>query len=80
MVTLEDRDGIGTIGLIAVDPEREKRGLGRSLVQAAQSWFAKEGFEQGRVVTQAANAAACRLYEKCGYSLVKTEHFYHFWI
>lgn len=80
MVTLEDREGTGTIGLIAVAPGREGKGLGLFLVRAAQGWFADEGFRRGRVVTQAANAAACGLYEKCGYSLAKTEHLFHFWI
>jgi hypothetical protein len=76
MVTLEDREGTGTIGLIAVAPGREGKGLGLFLVRAAQGWFADEGFRRGRVVTQAANDLNFTfvIYESQGDRLVRQLH------
>ncbi len=80
MVTLRERLSRGDIGLIAVDSEHRGRGYGTQLVRAAQRWFFEHGYAHAQVVTQADNVPACRLYEKCGYSVEKIQFFYHFWI
>lgn len=80
MVTLGLQEGVGVIGLVAVDPGSGGKGLGKSLIRAAQAWFVEKGCRKARVVTQGENLPACRLYEKCGFSVEKTENFYHFWL
>ena len=80
MVTVAEKNRRGDIGLIAVDGSMRGKNLGVALVRAAQEWSRRRGFWIAQVVTQGENAAACRLYEKCGYTVEKVEHFYHFWI
>ncbi len=80
MVTLGEKSGRGDIGLIAVDASSRGKHHGQKLVRAAQQWFVTQGHDAAQVVTQGHNAPACRLYEKCGYSLEKREYFYHFWL
>ena len=80
MVTVGEKNGRADIGLIAVDDSMRGKSLGVSLVRAAQKWAICKGYSSAQVVTQGENLAACRLYEKCGYFLEKTENVYHFWI
>lgn len=80
MITLGRKGDRGDIGLLAVDQAYRGRGYGEHLVRQAQAWFLDRGYRWGQVVTQGANMAACRLYTKCGYSVEKTEAYYHFWL
>lgn len=80
MVTVSARENWGEIGLIAVDAAFRSRHLGEALVRAAQRWYLERGLKLARVVTQADNQPACRLYQKCGYEISSTEYFYHFWL
>lgn len=80
MVTVSKKGGKANIGLIAVSPDFRGRGLGTNLVRAAQLWSISKGCQIAEVVTQKANIAACKLYEKCGYQIEKIENFYHFWL
>lgn len=79
MITLVDKGGIGNIGLLAVDVQYRGRGIGKALILAAQKWFLSNGYKRGTVVTQQDNIPACRLYERCGYSLFSLVHVYHLW-
>ena len=80
MVTLSAREDIGEIGLIAVEKAFRGRHIGLALMAAAHDWYAAHHLSLARVVTQADNQPACRLYRRCGYELVRTEYFYHFWL
>lgn len=80
MVTLGEKQGRGDIGLLAVAVGMQGRNIGVSLVRAGQRWARGKGYRFAQVVTQGENVAACRLYEKCGYTIDKIENFYHFWI
>lgn len=79
VVTLATREGEGSIGLIAVVPERRGRGFGSELMHAASAWFRDRNCARAAVVTQAANAAACALYERHGYRVARRELIFHFW-
>jgi dTDP-4-amino-4,6-dideoxy-D-galactose acyltransferase len=59
--------------LIAVSPDVRGRGLGRTLVHSALTWFAAQGVGEVRVKTQAANTPAVGLYERCGFVLERSE-------
>ena len=80
MVTLSNKNGIGDIGLIAVDKKFRGRKFGQQLIWDAQRWFILHGCHTAQVVTQGDNLPACRLYEKCGYHDIKIEFYYHFWL
>jgi len=80
MVTVATSVGVGKIGLIAVSASSRGKGVGSSLLLAAHQWMQERGARQARVVTQLDNPAACRLYERGGYSLSALEHIHHFWL
>lgn len=79
-ITLDDRQGIGNIGLIAVDSRSRGRGIGRALVAEALHWSAARGRSRCRVVTQLDNQAACALYRASGFSLESVTSVFHFWL
>ena len=80
MVTVVRHQSIGEIGLLAVEGRIRGRRLGEALVHASDRWFADHGCREWRVVTQGDNTPACRLYEKCGCSVMDVTFFYHFWL
>jgi dTDP-4-amino-4,6-dideoxy-D-galactose acyltransferase len=80
MVTLSAKDGIGEIGLIAVDSAYRGRHVGMALMAGAHNWYKENNLMLARVITQADNLPACGLYERCGYALARLEYFYHFWL
>ena len=59
----------GEAGLFSmwVDPTRRSRGVGRELVDAVVTWSIGERFPAVRLLVAAANPAAIRLYERCGF-------------
>ncbi len=80
MVTLSNKNGVGDIGLIAVDKKFRGRKFGQQLVGDAHRWFIQHGCHTSHVVTQGDNLPACRLYKRCGYQKTKIEFYYHFWL
>lgn len=80
MVTVGEKNGRSDIGLIAVDESMRGKNLGIALVGAAKEWARSKGYRFAQVVTQRENLAACRLYEKCGYTIEKIENIYHLWM
>jgi ribosomal protein S18 acetylase RimI-like enzyme len=79
-VTVSNQEGTGEIGLIAVDAAFRGEHLGQALMAAALNWYREHGLHRARVVTQADNQPACRLYRKNGYEVSRYEYFYHFWL
>jgi dTDP-4-amino-4,6-dideoxy-D-galactose acyltransferase len=80
VVTTRTTGGRGAIGLLAVHPHSQGKGLGRALVRAASSEFIAKGHKFAQVVTQGSNSRSCRLYESTGYQIERTENVFHFWI
>lgn len=80
MVTVSRKDQAGVIGLIAVDEAMRGKSMGRDLVVAAHNWYLARGCTKGLVTTQGMNQAACKLYERCGYTVELTHNYYHFWL
>ncbi len=80
LVTLGEKKGNADIGIIAVESTNRGKGIGKSLMYAAETWFVDNGYSSIQVVTQEDNLSACNLYRSCGYELEKVEYFYHFWI
>ena len=74
------RPRLGALGLVAVAAEEAGRGHGRRMLQGALGWLAGQGCERMRVVTQARNIRASRLYEANGFKTVSVEYSYHLWL
>lgn len=71
---------VGQIGLLAVEAEFRGTGIGAKLVDAAVRWFAtKNSNESVRVVTQGANIAAQRTYQKAHFLTCETQLWWHRW-
>jgi dTDP-4-amino-4,6-dideoxy-D-galactose acyltransferase len=79
MITVKVTNGVGNIGLVAVAETHRGRGIGSHLIDAAHGWMIARNATKTTVVTQAANAPACRLYERAGYTIEQAENYYHFW-
>ena len=71
--------GVGSIGLIAVAPDFRGRGVGDDLVTCAASHLGETGMTGVRVVTQARNVRALRLYERSGFLVESIRLTYHKW-
>lgn len=69
----------GAIELIAVAAEGRGRGLGGALVDAALGAFAAAGMSRATVVTQAANVASQRMYQRAGFRTCEVELWLHRW-
>jgi dTDP-4-amino-4,6-dideoxy-D-galactose acyltransferase len=80
LVTLKFKEKIGQIGIIAVASTVRGMGIGKQLMRAAENCCFQNGMDHMLVVTQAFNESACRLYDKAGFVVFKTEHIYHWWL
>ena len=79
VITLRINGDLGTIGLLGVDEKYRNQGIGRQLIFAAFAWFKARRIDKVEVLTQGDNTGACRFYESCGFTLIQTDNFYHFW-
>lgn len=71
--------GEGRIGLIAVASQAAGRGFGTQLMHAALRYFVARGLQTVRVVTQATNVPAMRLYEAAGFRTSNVTLWFHKW-
>lgn len=90
LLTTAERDGfivchldraaaVGSIDLIAVAAEARERGVGAELLGGAETAFAEAGMTRTKVVTQARNIAAQRLYQRWGYRTAAASVWLHRW-
>jgi GNAT superfamily N-acetyltransferase len=66
---LEDRRDLAVLWDIRVAPAFRGRGIGRTLVEAAETWALARGCRELKVETQNINVPACRFYESLGFHL-----------
>jgi dTDP-4-amino-4,6-dideoxy-D-galactose acyltransferase len=78
LITLQAKAGIVKIGLVAVDPAFQGKGLGTALIQAALRWCAGRECSKVEVVTQGRNLAATHLYESNGFTVSGRVNIWHF--
>ncbi|HEX8235080.1 MAG TPA: GNAT family N-acetyltransferase [Abditibacteriaceae bacterium] len=69
----------GSIGLVGVAAEAQRKGFGQALIETAVQWFDGRGVERITVVTQGHNVAAQRLYQKCGFATCEVQFWFHRW-
>jgi dTDP-4-amino-4,6-dideoxy-D-galactose acyltransferase len=74
-VTLRNlQDGSARIGLLAVFPAAQGKGIGLALMSAAKQWCHSLGLQRLWVATQMSNIAALRLYIRSGASIESTAY------
>lgn len=66
---LENRLDLAILWDIRVAPAFRGRGIGRALVEAAETWALAHGCRELKVETQNINVPACRFYESRGFQL-----------
>jgi ribosomal protein S18 acetylase RimI-like enzyme len=68
---IDTKDGVGTIGLNAIDPAVSGQGIGTSLYRFAVHFFRDAGLKVVKVSVggDPSHAAARRAYEKAGFSV-----------
>ena len=71
-VYIEIKDRRGYLGLLSVQPERQKTGLGRKLVEAAEDFLRKADCEAADLRIVSARSGLPQWYERIGYSAVGT--------
>lgn len=72
-------EGRGQIGLFAVAARARGKGFGRRLIDAAKIWFATQHCREVDVVTQGANIAAQRIYQRNGFVTKDVQVWFHKW-
>ena len=80
LVTLDNKNGIGCIGLVAIHEDFQKRGIGSVMMRHVVAYSIMSGLEKLSVATQLGNAAACRLYEKIGFEIESIIDVWHWWL
>jgi ribosomal protein S18 acetylase RimI-like enzyme len=73
----EQKDG--SVGLIGVNQDFRGQGVGTALVQQALLWCFQRGMNNVRVVTQARNVEAQRLYQRNDFVTEDVHLWYHKW-
>ena len=73
--TLESGERVEIVGLV-VDAQCRGGGVGRLLVQAAEQWASRLGFDSILVRSNVLRDASHPFYERMGYVRRKTQHFY----
>jgi GNAT superfamily N-acetyltransferase len=76
-LSLSFNDETASIDLLAVDEGKQRRGIGRSLVNAAINMSRDKGCGVINVATQGNNWTARRLYESCGFQSVDLQCIWH---
>jgi dTDP-4-amino-4,6-dideoxy-D-galactose acyltransferase len=69
----------GQIELFGIAEQSRGKGLGRELIGHAMRWFACEGTDVVKVVTQGRNWGAQRFYQSNGFATCSVQLWYHWW-
>lgn len=71
--------GVGEIGIVAVARAARGTGGGTALLAEALEALRERGTDTVRVVTQARNVAAQRLYQRAGFTTATAAAWFHLW-
>ncbi len=79
-ITVEKVDiNLSRVGLIAVDPKHQRKGIAQKLVAEAEILSMEKGNFQMHISTQSQNTAAMNFYKKNGYTIHSIVNIYHYW-
>ena len=62
----------GWVYYLSVDPDSARRGLGRAMMQACETWARKGGVPKIQLMVRQGNAATIGFYQALGYQLEET--------
>lgn len=68
-----------SIGLIAVNPTFQRKGIGKKLLNHVESKLFKRGVKKLQIPTQERNILGCIFYKKQGYKIEQITHIKHYW-
>ena len=74
-IYMERRGKLGYLGMLAVDPAMQGRGLGRKLMEAAEEQFRAEGMKAVEIIVLNLRTELPPLYRKFGYEVTGTLDF-----
>ena len=79
-ITLRKEDESSTsIGLLAVNKDFKRIGIGSALIKAAENWVFSNNLQYLKVVTQKSNKNACLFYKNMGFNLFDIDYTFHIW-
>jgi GNAT superfamily N-acetyltransferase len=76
-VYVETGPGAGTFGMLAVDPARQRSGIGRQLIDAAERFVRGHGGTAMEIQVVNVRADLLPLYARLGYAEVGTAQYVH---
>ena len=79
-VTVREVNNKGDIGIFAVDAMTRGKKIGTKLLNHVNAYCIEKCYEGLQVITQKANADACKFYEKNGFTIDSVINVYHLWI
>ena len=62
-----------------MDIASQNKGIGKSLINAAEHFGMEENCSKLQIITQAANKIACHFYENCGFKKNALIYTHHHW-
>lgn len=80
LVTLNIKNGIGSIGLVAIHEDYQHRGIGSAMMSHVIRYSVEKQVDKLNVATQLDNIPACRLYKKNGFEVNSVTDIWHWWL
>ena len=77
--TYKIKYGVAQIGLIAVLPTYQGRGIGAAILTSVENDLLDKGVKELRIPTQENNITACSFYKKRGYKVIEKAQIIHYW-
>lgn len=77
LITARKKNNVAVIGLLAVDPQHEHKGVGSGLIAAVNDWAMQNNLFQLQVKTQSLNSSAITLYRRNGFITELEQTVYH---
>jgi ribosomal protein S18 acetylase RimI-like enzyme len=74
-VYVELRGTRGYFGMLAVDPKRQGEGIGRTMIEAAESYLRQAGCQHVDIAVLSLRPELPGLYRELGYAQTSTEEF-----
>lgn len=80
LVTLDVTEGCGTVGLVAIHEDFQRKGIGTAMMRHVIHYAHRNQCRKLSVATQLKNFSACKLYEKSGFELESVTDVWHWWM
>lgn len=78
-ITYKINKDYATIGLLAVCPRHQGKGIGLKLLGTVENELNRKLIKELRIPTQLINKKACSFYAKLGYNIIEKKIIKHYW-